>query len=597
MPSLVFQPPGKRRTRTVSLHKRMTSIGRDEENDICIPDPQMGDHHAMIHFDGQKFFLKAINRRCEITVNNKTVRSKALDHRDEIRMGQTTLNFHLYEEPRKSSAEQEEGLDQEALEALRRLVSFSEELSKNYEVPALLEALMDEIVALTGADKGMLIIVDQGKLNVRVARNLKRENISDAVGQLSDSIISKVVKNRTPLIVSDALHDQEFNASQSVVSLNLCSVMCVPLLDKGSLLGLIYVGNDNIVNLFTRKHLEVLNIFAVQASLIVANALLVNDLKLDKQQLEERIAQMRFGSIIGASDAMRDVFRKVEKVAGTDVSVLVQGETGTGKELIARELHNRSSRIKKPFITINCGAIPENLLESELFGHVRGAFTGATATKPGKFHLADGGTIFLDELGEMPLNLQVKLLRVLQERTVTKVGDTRSEHVDIRVLAATNKDLATEVREGRFREDLFYRLNVVTLHLPPLRARGDDVVLIGNFLLSRFCEEFGTGEKTLSKEGLVALKKYAWPGNIRQLENRIKKAVILSDKVVLEPDDLDLQPEDLEDIMTLSEAKDRFQRRYINEVLARNNGNRTKTARDLGVDPRTIFRHLEKERD
>lgn len=597
MPSLVFQPPGKRRTRTVSLHKRMTSIGRDEENDVCIPDPEMGDHHAMIHFDGQKFFLKAINRRCEITVNNKAVRSKALDHRDEIKMGQTTLNFHLYEEPRKSSAEQEEGLDQEALEALRRLVSFSEELSKNYEVPVLLEALMDEIVALTGADKGMLIIVDQGKLNVRVARNLKRENISDAVGQLSDSIINKVVKNRTPLIVSDALHDQEFNASQSVVSLNLCSVMCVPLLDKGSLLGLIYVGNDNIVNLFTRKHLEVLNIFAVQASLIVANALLVNDLKLDNRQLEERIAQMRFGSIIGASDAMRDVFRKVEKVASTDVSVLVQGETGTGKELIARELHNRSSRIKKPFITINCGAIPENLLESELFGHVRGAFTGATATKPGKFHLADGGTIFLDELGEMPLNLQVKLLRVLQERTVTKVGDTRPEHIDIRVLAATNKDLATEVREGRFREDLFYRLNVVTLHLPPLRARGDDVVLIANFLLARFCEEFGTGEKTLSKEGLVALKKYAWPGNIRQLENRIKKAVILSDKVVLEPDDLDLQPEDLEDIMTLSEAKDRFQRRYINEVLARNNGNRTKTARDLGVDPRTIFRHLEKERD
>jgi transcriptional regulator with PAS, ATPase and Fis domain len=327
----------------------------------------------------------------------------------------------------------------------------------------------------------------------------------------------------------------------------------------------------------------------------VANAVLVNDLKLESADLNRQLAEMRFGQIIGACDAMRDIYRKVERVAATDVSVLIQGETGTGKELIAREVHNRSERVRKPFITINCGAIPENLLESELFGHVRGAFTGATATKPGKFHLADGGTVFLDELGEMPLNLQVKLLRVLQERMVTKVGDTRSEAVDIRVVAATNKNLAEEVREGRFREDLFYRLNVVTLHLPALRERGDDITLIASYLLSRYCADFNVASKPLSRDCQIAMKKYAWPGNIRQLENRLKKAVILSDGAVLEAHDLDLQPEDLVDIMTLSDAKESFQRRYINEVLDRNNGNRTKTARDLGVDPRTIFRHLEKE--
>ncbi len=594
MPSLSFRQPGKNRQRTVSLYKRMTSIGRGEENDVSIKDPAMGEHHAMIHFDGQSFYLQAVNRRCEIRVNGKKTRKQALSHRDEIVMGETTISFQLYEEPRQSPSSGEDE-NQDSLAALRRLVDFSQKLMRNNDIPALLEALMDEIISQTGADKGMLVLLESGQLQVRVARNLKRENIIDAVSQLSDSIINKVVKTKKPVIVSDALHDQEFNASQSVVNLNLCSVMCVPLMDRGSLLGLIYVGNDNIVNLFTRQHLEILTVFAAQASLLIANAMMINGLETDNRQLNEKIARLRYGSIIGASAAMKDIYRKIDKVANTDVSVLIQGETGTGKELIARELHNRSHRSKGPFITINCGAIPENLLESELFGHVRGAFTGATSNKPGKFHLADKGTIFLDELGEMPLNLQVKLLRVLQERTVTRVGDTRSEHIDIRVLAATNRLLDEEVRNNNFREDLFYRLNVVTLHLPGLRDRGDDVILISNYLLSRYCEEFSTGDKTFSKDATVAMKKYAWPGNIRQLENRIKKAVILSDKVVIEANDLDLQPEDLEEIMTLSEAKERFQRRYINEVLARNNGNRTKTARDLGVDPRTIFRHLEKE--
>jgi transcriptional regulator with GAF, ATPase, and Fis domain len=441
----------------------------------------------------------------------------------------------------------------------------------------------------------MLILFEGAEPKVKAARNLKRENIADAVSQLSDSILDKVVRSRKPLIVSDALHDKEFSASSSVVGLNLCSVMCVPLLSQGNLIGVIYVGNDNIVNLFTQEHLETLIIFAAQASLLLTNAMLVNDLRVDNKVLSERIEQMCYGSIIGACDAMKDIYRKIDKVAATDVSVLVQGETGTGKELIARELHNRSPRVKKPFVTLNCGAIPESLLESELFGHVKGAFTGAVQTKPGKFHLADTGTIFLDEIGEMPLNLQVKLLRVLQEKTVTRVGDTKPERLDLRILAATNRNLEEEVKAGRFREDLFYRLNVVTLHLPPLRKRGDDINLIAHYLLQRFTQEFGVGARSFSKDSLIAMKKYAWPGNIRQLENRIKKAVILSDRAVIEPTDLDLQPEDLEEILPLNEAKERFQRRYINEVLARNNGNRTKTAKDLGVDPRTIFRHLEKE--
>jgi transcriptional regulator with PAS, ATPase and Fis domain len=208
--------------------------------------------------------------------------------------------------------------------------------------------------------------------------------------------------------------------------------------------------------------------------------------------------------------------------------------------------------------------------------------------------VADGGTLFLDEIGELPAHLQVKLLRALQEHTVTKVGDTRAEHVDIRVLSATHKNLEEEIKANRFREDLFYRINVVTLPLPPLRDRGDDLQLIARYLLSRYAVEFSSKAKGFSPAAVSAMRSYAWHGNIRELENRIKKAVVLADRTLLAPEDLDLRPEDLEPILPLSEAKDRFQRRYIDDVLKRNNGNRTKTARDLGVDPRTIFRHLEK---
>jgi transcriptional regulator with PAS, ATPase and Fis domain len=225
---------------------------------------------------------------------------------------------------------------------------------------------------------------------------------------------------------------------------------------------------------------------------------------------------------------------------------------------------------------------------------VKGAFTGAVATKVGKFQAAIGGTLFLDEIGEMPLQLQVKLLRALQEKIVFKVGDNRGEPVDIRVVAATNKHLEEEVKRNAFREDLFYRLNVVTLRLPPLRERGDDLVVLGKYFLQKYAKEFNSKARGFTPAATIAMKKYGWPGNIRELENRLKKAVVLSDKPLLAADDLDLRPENLDPIMPLAQAKEEFQKRYINEVLERNGGNRTKTAKDLAVDPRTIFRHLEK---
>lgn len=589
MPTLTHNTTSKK----YPLLKAITAIGSDKANDIVLSGSGIEPTHATLHFTGQHFVIQTTDRRTELYVNEKKKRKYTLSDGDLIRIGDQELSVSLLGDvaPAASTSVAQE----KELEGFQRLKQLSEALLTEYDLPEMLELLMDSVIELTGARKGFLILAEDQGLSIKVARNVNRETVLDADEQVSDSIIEKALKTRRPIIVSDALNDDEFNSSQSVINLNLSSVMCVPLLDRGTLLGIIYVGNDNVASLFTQHHLDLLTTFAGQASLIVANAIMVNDLRLDNEALAQRLHDKKFGSIIGACQAMKQVFRVVEKVAPTSVNVLVLGQTGTGKELIAHEIHSRSPRNKGPFVTINCGAIPETLLESELFGHVKGAFTGATHTKEGKFQSADGGTIFLDEIGEMPLNLQVKLLRVLQERTITKVGATKTEKVDIRIVAATNRDLEQQVEAGEFREDLFYRLNVVMMRLPPLKARGEDVVLIAKYLVQELCEEFGVGKKQLGADAISAMKKYPWPGNIRQLENRLKKAVVLSDSSVLTAEDLDLPPEVLEEIMPLAEAKEHFSYRYIMEALERNEGNRTQTARELGVDPRTIFRYLEKD--
>jgi transcriptional regulator with GAF, ATPase, and Fis domain len=591
MPSLRIVLPGKG-PKVYHLYKKITTLGRNEENDIAIDDPLLADSHAHVHFDGRDFNITALDKNGDLTINGKRRKKHRMVHQDQLIIGATAMTFSLYDEPVNDD---EAAKTMEALNSYRKLFEFSEKLLAQYEIGDLLETLMDFVISITNADKGFLILLEGNDLRVKVARNVRRENLADAMSHLSDSIVDKVIKTKKPVIVSDAMKDAEFQNAMSVMSLQLSSVMCVPLLERGNLLGAIYVGNSSVAHLFDESHLEVLTIFAAQASLIIRNALLVNELKLDNRLLSEKLEAMRFGDIIGSCAAMQEIFKKVQKIATTDISVLITGETGTGKELIAREVHRRSARAKGPFVTINCGAIPENLLESELFGHVKGSFTGAVANKPGKFHAADGGTIFLDEIGEMPLNLQVKLLRALQEKVVVRVGETRPESVDIRVLAATNRNLENEIKQNRFREDLYYRLNVVNIHLPPLRDRGDDVLVIAKYLLNRYTGEFGGMVKGFSPNAVIAIKKFGWPGNIRQLENHIKKACVLADKALLGPEDLGLTADVMPAILPLADAKEKFQREYINQILELNNGNRTKTARDLGVDPRTIFRHLEKE--
>ncbi|MBN2195128.1 MAG: sigma 54-interacting transcriptional regulator [Polyangiaceae bacterium] len=583
------------------VHKPVTTIGRELGNDVHIADASVADHHVQIVFNGRDFQLEEVDRHAEILINGKKKRRARLVNGDRITLGRARLGFSMFSEMASESAGRHTTQAvPDGMSWVRRLHAFSERLMTSRDIDSVLEALLDDIIELTGAGRGVVLLIDPGggevrTPRVRASRNVLREVIEDPSGQISDSIVRQVIETRRPVIVSDALTDTTFGKSESVVALKLSSVMCVPLVSQGDVIGALYVGNDEVKHLFERAQLDMLTIFAGQASLILENAMLLSALRADKEKLSAELKDKRFGEIIGTCPSIQEVFRKLQKVAATDISVLITGETGTGKELIARELHRRSNRVQGPFVTVNCGAIPENLMESEMFGHVKGAFTGAVASRPGKFQQADGGTLFLDEIGELTLQLQVKLLRAIQEHVVFRVGDNRPEKCDIRIIAATNRELEEMIKTGEFREDLYYRLNVVNLWLPPLRDRGDDLFIIARALLSKYADELGSAVRGFSPQALAATKRYAWPGNIRQLENRIKKALVLCDRTLLGPEDLDLGPEAQQPILPLEKAKEDFQRRYVLEVLERNNGNRTQTARDLGVDPRTIFRYLEKE--
>jgi DNA-binding NtrC family response regulator len=324
------------------------------------------------------------------------------------------------------------------------------------------------------------------------------------------------------------------------------------------------------------------------------------DLRLENQILRQELSQrcISFKNIIGNSDAMQRVFTVMEKVVPSKANILITGESGTGKGLVAQAIHETGPRMGKPFISINCGAIPENLLESELFGHKKGAFTSAVDDKKGLVPMAHEGTLFLDEIGELPPALQVKLLHVIQTKELTPVGDTRVITVDIRLIAATNADLTQRVKEGRFREDLFYRLNVIEIHMPPLRDRRDDIPLLVKHYIGAFAQESGKAIRDVDYEAMKAMMAYDWPGNIRELRNTLERATVLAEGDVITLHDLPdkLRAIDVEGIATssLRQAMDDFERDYIQRGLAESKGNKETTAERLGIDLATLYRKIKK---
>ena len=332
-----------------------------------------------------------------------------------------------------------------------------------------------------------------------------------------------------------------------------------------------------------------------EVSVILRRALNLHQLEMEHRQLQAARAKDSFDDLIGTSPQMRKVFETIEKVAGAEAPVLIYGESGTGKELVAKALHARSGRREGPFIAINCAAIPENLLESELFGHEKGAFTGAHAQRKGRMELAHGGVLFLDEIGDLPASLQVKLLRFLQEHEIERVGGRKEIVIDTRVIAATNVDLDKAMLEGRFREDLYYRLGVVKMRIPPLREREGDVELLAVSFLRKYSDEQKKKVSGFTQKGLAAIKDYNWPGNVRELENRIRRAVIMVRGGKISEEDLELEAAGGKaGTMTLKEAREKTDREIVLRVLKQNNFNMAKSATDLGISRPNLYDLVEK---
>lgn len=422
---------------------------------------------------------------------------------------------------------------------------------------------------------------------------------------VSRSVFRKVVEQRAAVLAADAQRD--VGETASIMGARILSTMAVPLWKGDDILGVLQVDNRASPGIFRERDLDLLTVVAQQASLAVANARLYRRVqqaemhaKSEANYLKQRV-QKKFEGIIGESSAMKAVFAALQKVIDTRVTVLIEGETGTGKELIASAVHYQSRRRDRLFVVQNCAALPETLLESELFGHKKGAFTGADADKKGLFELADGGTMFLDEIGEMPLSLQSKLLRVLQEGEIRPLGSGTTRKVDVRIVAATNRNLEEEVKAGRFRQDLYYRLQVFPIRLPALRERRDDIPLLAHHFLKRYSAELGKPVAGFSQQAMELLMSYQWPGNVRELENEVQRLVIQAEPGgYILPTDLSPRIRNIEGVLdkirpprgTLKDMMEHIEKWLLIEALREHGGNKSATAKALGITREGLHKKL-----
>jgi len=424
---------------------------------------------------------------------------------------------------------------------------------------------------------------------------------------ITRSVFKKVVAERAAVLAADAKRD--VGETASIMGAQIESTIGVPLWHgDDEIIGVLQVDNRAASGVFRERDLDILAVLAQSASSAFTHARLVSRLRSAEESqrnendyLKRREQGRRFDGIIGEAPLMKRLFEQLRKVVNTRVTVLIEGETGTGKELIASAVHYWSERSDKLFVAQNCAAMPENLLESELFGHKKGSFTGATEDKKGLFELADAGTLFLDEVGEMPLNLQAKLLRVLQEGEIRPIGSNQTKKVDVRIVAATNRDLEKEVAEGRFREDLFYRLKVFPLRVPPLRERREDTPLLAGHFLKRYAHEFGRSVRGFSQQAMELLSAYKWPGNVRELENEVQRLVIqIDDGGFVEPEHLSPRIRQVENILdkvhprkgTLKEMVEQVEKWILLEALKDHDNNKSQTAKTLGITREGLHKKL-----
>jgi Nif-specific regulatory protein len=485
------------------------------------------------------------------------------------------------------------------------LIEINALINSNYsDVNDLLTQILDSATALCQGDASSLLLMNKEthELYFEVALGVAGAAVKGYTVKMGEGIAGWVALHNKSIIVNDAENDKRHLKNiPEEIHYTSKTILAVPMRVKDECIGVIEVINKKDGKHFTQEDLEWLEIFANLAGIAIVNAESIEKARNEIEFLHDQLKiDQGYHTLIAKSPVILEKLEIIDRIARTDSSVLILGESGVGKELFAEQIHIRSSRNRKPFVRVNCAALPEGLLESELFGHIKGAFTNAIANRQGRFELANGGTIFLDEIGDLPLALQAKLLRVIQEKTFEKVGSDTSITVDVRILAATNRDIEKQVEKGEFRSDLYYRLNVLPLYIPPLRQRPEDIPELADFFLKKYTRETNKKFDGFSSKAMEIMLSYSWPGNIRELENCIQRACVIGKTNLIQEEDLFIR--DAAGPASGQEDKSRnlktainvFKARFIRKVLEENRWNQTETAKVLDIQ-RTYLSRLIKE--
>lgn len=599
---------GKNKGESFELNAEKIFIGREVSNEIRINDASVSRRHCVIENRDNTFFINDLGSLNGTSVNEIKAENFVLRHGDKIQVGDFTLCFLIEGEsdlPISSVINfAEDRLDlsktvslkfDEAIGSMARdlvaLMQFSTRINVIRGLENLQNEILQQLFEVVPAQEGAILLTDEDGDFDKIF-GINRNNSDESVN-VSRTIINQVLQEKIAILANNVASDKILGQAESLFLSMTSSLLCVPLVLFEKTLGVVYLATNQTHSRFDEGHLRFLMAITGIAAVAIENARNLEFLELENAWLREEMPIEC--NMLGDSEAMQKVFVFINKVAPTDSTVLITGESGTGKELAARAIHLNSKRKDKPFVAINCAALTESLLESDLFGHERGAFTGAIAQKTGKIELANGGTLFLDEIGEMAQTLQAKILRVLQEREFERVGGTKTLKADIRLISATNRDLENEVKNGNFRQDLFYRLNVVRFIMPPLRERKDDILTLAENFVGKFTSKINRRVRGISTKAKKILLNYDFPGNVRELENTIERAIVLGTSDWILPEDL---PEtfwetiDFNEDLTLNyhEAVQEKKKELIRQAFQEAKGSYVEAAKILDVHPNYLHR-------
>jgi Nif-specific regulatory protein len=618
MPSHLIAVAGPLAGTTFPLGPEALVLGSDPASTIHLHDAAVSPQHCRIEPAEHGFRVRDLESRQGTFVNGLPVHERELEPGDRIAIGGSLFYFLLTTEAAQPPGDRDAVLWDEGLYAaettlqapvsgsldlepgaaadewttrdLRALLRIGNALLALRTTGDLARRLLELILETLPAERATLLVLDRGGEPV-ASFALERTGRAEPF-PVSRTLIRQLLADRSAVFANDVRQTSALGKAESVRVTRIQSLLAAPLAVWEGQMGVLYVDTLEPQTRFEEHHLELFTAVAAIASLALANVQRLEWLEEERRRLDAALGH----DLIGESLSLREIARLIAKVAPTDATVLLRGESGTGKELVARALHRGSGRADRPFVAINCATLSETLLESELFGHEKGAFTGALARKPGKLEVADRGTLFLDEIGEIPRELQAKLLRALQEREFERLGGSQTIRVDVRVIAATNVDLEKALKEGTFRDDLYYRLNVISIHLPPLRKRREDVPLLASHFAGQASRKLGRPVQGFTPEARACLLRYTWPGNVRELANAIERAVILGDGELIRPEDLPDAVLESAPVIgrapvtrfhdTLNETK----KRLILGAVKEADGNITRAAELLGISPNYLHR-------